>query len=105
MKRFTQPGMEVMIGEEKYLEWLVVSSSRDRFVRVLSSMERRTVDSMRLPQNNRRGWQESAHCWVSVAWTRDDIILSSGCRSLSPGTSPGLATGGAANSTSFTGST
>jgi hypothetical protein len=32
------PSMEVMIGEEKYMEWLVASISRDRTGRVWSSM-------------------------------------------------------------------
>ena len=32
------PSMEVMIGEEKYTEWLVASISRDRTGRVWSSM-------------------------------------------------------------------
>jgi WD40 repeat protein len=39
------PSMEVMIGEEKYMEWLVasISKSRDRTVRVWFSREGRAV--------------------------------------------------------------
>ena len=33
------PIIDVMIGEEKYMEWLVASSSRDRTVRLWSSRE------------------------------------------------------------------
>jgi hypothetical protein len=60
------PSMEVMIGEEKYMEWLVASSSRDRTGRLWSSMKCRTVHIMRLPQDNRRKRQNGWHCWVSV---------------------------------------
>ena len=32
-----------------------------------------------MPQENRRRRQDGGHCWVSVGWPRDGIILSSGC--------------------------
>jgi WD40 repeat protein len=71
------PSMEMMIGEEKYMEWLVASISRDRTGRVWSSMKGRTVHSMRLPQDNRREGRTVGT--AGSVWPGLGMGSSSGC--------------------------
>ena len=58
------PCMKVMIGEEKYMEWLVASSSKGRTVMVGPSKESVAVHNMRLPQDNRTGGTAGLADWL-----------------------------------------
>ena len=70
------PSMNVRIGDEEYMEWMMASSSRDRTVRVWSSKEGRTVHSMRIPQERQK--RQDNHSWITLSWPRDGVIFSSG---------------------------
>ena len=71
------PCQGISIGDQSFEEWLLVSSSRDKTLRVWSEKEGRSVHMIRIPAPDRRqGGKDAA--WISCHWQSPSIILSSG---------------------------